>query len=255
MDTARITEAFATWRARHVRPAWKPLTDDRGSSLSQFGGQPSSEPGTWPACGQCGSPMRLLLQLDLENLPAEFNGRLPDGLMQLFYCSVDDGRCDTWAPFSGAQEIVFSPKGRPPPAATPVTPVKLAPIQAWRRFEDTPDPEEHGSLGVHYEYDYEAKRVHVTCDDPRIRLQNLDMALNVAECVSAAALGDKLGGWPYWIQGVEYPKCTECGTVMNLLVQIDSDDHLPYMFGDRGCAHLTYCPNHPRIMAFGWACG
>jgi hypothetical protein len=41
---------------------------------------------------------------------------------------------------------------------------------------------------------------------------------------------------------------------MRLLLQIDSEDHLPVSFGDGGCAHLTYCPKHPKVMAFGWAC-
>jgi hypothetical protein len=36
--------------------------------------------------------------------------------------------------------------------------------------------------------------------------------------------------------------------------QIDSEDNLPYMFGDVGCAHITQCPEHKEVVAFGWAC-
>jgi hypothetical protein len=41
---------------------------------------------------------------------------------------------------------------------------------------------------------------------------------------------------------------------MHLLFQIDSEDNLPYMFGDAGCGHITQCPKHPHRLAFGWAC-
>lgn len=39
-----------------------------------------------------------------------------------------------------------------------------------------------------------------------------------------------------------------------MLFQIDSEDNIPYMFGDTGCGHITYCEKHPRVLAFGWAC-
>ena len=51
--------------------------------------------------------------------------------------------------------------------------------------------------------------------------------------------GEKLGGWPMWVQSVEYPSCPECGAEMTLLFQIDSERNLPYMFGDVGCGHIT----------------
>jgi hypothetical protein len=41
---------------------------------------------------------------------------------------------------------------------------------------------------------------------------------------------------------------------MELLFQLDSEDHVPFMFGDAGCGHLTRCPEHPDVVTFGWAC-
>ena len=41
---------------------------------------------------------------------------------------------------------------------------------------------------------------------------------------------------------------------MRLVFQIDSNDHLLFMFGDLGCGHLTQCPTHEDVLAFGWAC-
>ena len=66
--------------------------------------------------------------------------------------------------------------------------------------------------------------------------------------------GEKLLGWPYWVQGVEYPECRVCGTQMTMLFQMDSSRTLPFMFPDAGAGHITQCPIHPDELAFGWAC-
>ena len=66
--------------------------------------------------------------------------------------------------------------------------------------------------------------------------------------------GDKLAGWPYWVQDVEYPDCPKCGERMRLVFQIDSGDNLPFDFGDVGCGHVTQCTEHKGVLAFGWAC-
>jgi len=66
--------------------------------------------------------------------------------------------------------------------------------------------------------------------------------------------GDKLGGWPLWIQSVEYPECRICKKAMRLIFQIDSQVNLPYMWGDSGCAHITQCAEHKDVVSFGWAC-
>jgi uncharacterized protein YwqG len=42
---------------------------------------------------------------------------------------------------------------------------------------------------------------------------------------------------------------------MHLVLQLDSDDSIPHMFGDVGCGHVTQCSEHPDVLAFGWACG
>ncbi len=76
----------------------------------------------------------------------------------------------------------------------------------------------------------------------------------LAETVATAASGDKLAGWPVWVQGMEHPSCPRCGRRMWLVFQLDSEDHLPFMFGDMGTGHLTQCPEHLEVVAFGWAC-
>jgi uncharacterized protein YwqG len=81
-----------------------------------------------------------------------------------------------------------------------------------------------------------------------------DDGRELAETISAAAAGDKLGGWPHWIQGVEYPSCPRCAARMALVFQLDSNDNLDFMFGDAGVAHVTQCPQHPDVVALAWAC-
>jgi uncharacterized protein YwqG len=118
---------------------------------------------------------------------------------------------------------------------------------------DSPDPEEHETLGLAYRYDFKAERVSVECPELGLEARDVD-SLDVAEAISNAEPGDKLGGWPHWIQSVEYPACPTCGDRMELVFQLDSEDNLPVVFGDVGCGHITRCPRHPEVLAFGWAC-
>jgi hypothetical protein len=66
--------------------------------------------------------------------------------------------------------------------------------------------------------------------------------------------GEKLGGWPAWIQGVECPTCRRCGSTMQYVLQIDSQRNIPILFGDVGTGHVSQCPNDPEELAFAWAC-
>jgi uncharacterized protein YwqG len=105
-------------------------------------------------------------------------------------------------------------------------------IVGWAPTADLPNGEELGYAGVELEEDEEEALMER--DFPRS--------------------GEKLLGWPYWVQGVEYPKCRTCGREMALLFQVDSERNLPYMFGDAGVGHVTQCPQHHAELAFGWAC-
>lgn len=67
--------------------------------------------------------------------------------------------------------------------------------------------------------------------------------------------GDKLGGWPCWIQNVSYPECEICGAPLRPVFQFESNENLPYAWGDNGVAHLTQCKKHKDVIGFDWACG
>ena len=256
MTPQEIESAFAEWRSNHERRAWSPVISNAGEGTSWFGGSPShSATGDWPVCAQCKKPMQFFLQLDLAALPKEFHLPQRNGILQLFYCGSDDGMCETWQPFSGTHDIRLFSEAHAITRPSGTSALAKNTIIGWDEFADTPHPEEHEQYGVSYDYDFGNNRVSVSCDDPVISFQDLDIDLNIAELVSTSKTGDKLGGWPHWVQGAEYPSCPECKQQMELLIQIDSEDNLPYMFGDVGCAHLTRCRNHPQVLAFGWACG
>lgn len=60
--------------------------------------------------------------------------------------------------------------------------------------------------------------VRLDCPEPGLTAeQRLDEGL--AEAVGTVATGDKLAGWPDWVQGMEYPSCPECGQRLRLVLQ------------------------------------
>jgi uncharacterized protein YwqG len=68
----------------------------------------------------------------------------------------------------------------------------------------------------------------------------------------------KLGGDPDWEQGDEWPDCSDCGTRMTFIAQLDSIEHdedgnphrmdaihgdQHFMFGDVGMLYIFLCEN------------
>ena len=224
------------------RPTWKPqVTKGEGTlSDSKFAGTPWLKHGeSWPTCQNCGKPMSLFLQLNLDGLPEALRGEFGSGLLQLFYCTNSDPHCESdceaFFPFTAAKLVrIVESEGDPQPVEIPdiarAFPSKL--IIGWDEMEDYPHWEEGEAQGI---------------------LLSTDEWQTLSEDGYPRS-GDKLAGWPLWIQGIEYPHCPECHQRMRLVFQIDSDDHLPYMFGDLGCGHITQCPTHKNQVTFAWAC-
>jgi uncharacterized protein DUF1963 len=258
-----VLRALAPWIERHRRPAWRPVLDDGAApgAVSQFGGAPwlrRGEPA--PLCGACGRPIALFLQLDGRETPADSPWTGPV-VLQLFYCR--DCECDAegWSPFSKAHVVRAVPAADlVPPAPGSGAPLRRRGILRWEAFEDDPHPEEQGRLGLHVDYDFKARRATVRCPELGVRIAELDMdardaeGTELAEAIGLAACGDKLGGWPAWVQGAEYPSCPRCSQTMRHVFQVESEQGVAYMFGDAGCGHVTRCAAHPDVLAFGWAC-
>jgi uncharacterized protein YwqG len=261
MTAEEIVQKLEPWLAKHRRPAWKPIVEDGGGSTtaSKFCGTPWTGPDApWPDCGHCGKPLQPFLQLDLDDLPAELGRPFGTGLLQLFYCTRDE--CEGyggWEPFADDLHRVriVRPAGPVHEAAVPQQEVHFSPkrIVGWTPFIDLPKPEEHRELGLKYTYDFDAGTLRLECPELHLDITN-PMNACPAERIANSKLGDKLAGWPAWIQNVEYPNCPRCGRRMFHVFQVDSEDNVPFMFGDAGCGHITQCPEHKEVVAFGWAC-
>jgi uncharacterized protein YwqG len=227
----------------YKRLAWFPNIVEKGSNpmASKFSGIPAlSIDEGWPCCVNCNEPMQLFLQLNAKDLPESERNVFGKGMLQVFYCTNWDKECEVnceaFFPFSKSTlvrvvdygpEVIASPEKNPVKEAFPERQ-----IVGWESKEDYPNWEELENIGV------------TLNDEQSDLLCNLEYPLPK----------DKLLGWPYWVQGVEYPDCPECGTSMKLIFQIDSEDNLPYMFGDVGSSHITQCENHKDKLAIAWAC-
>lgn len=257
-----VLTALEPWLERQRRLAWRPVTEEGEPGRSQIGGVPLLRRGEgWPICARCGESYELFLQLDSRDLPhgAQWEG---GGVLQVFYCTRCAGEIDGWAPFSPAHIVHVVPSDElvPPPPDARERGLRPVAITGWQAFEDLPQPTEHDELGLNLDYDFQRKMIAVRCPSIGVSIDGVDLEAQdddgreLAEAISAAAAGDKLGGWPHWIQGVEYPSCPRCAARMALVFQLDSEDNLDFMFGDSGVAHVTQCPQHPDVVALAWAC-
>lgn len=228
--------------APHRRGTWIPVTEEGAGAPdgSRFGGEPwlrAGEP--WPACGGCGRPMQMFVQLDARDLPRAGARALEGGLLQLFYCTSSEPLCETdceaWAPFARSTLVRLVPRDDVGGgAAAEPLPGMFPPrrITGWTESVDYPSWEELEALGV----------------------ELADEEIDVLADGDVPRGGEKLLGWPSWVQGLEYPDCPACGARMELLFQVDSEQNVPWMFGDMGIGHVTQCPTHRNQLAFAWAC-
>ncbi len=261
MKTEEIVNRLEPWLTKHRRPAWKPIVKvgDGPATLSKFCGTPwINADNPWPECGHCKKILPLFLQLDLGDLPDELGQRFGSGLLQLFYCTRNDcSGYGGWEPFADdlSRVRVVQPTGSSPMTSVvqPEDPFPAKKIVGWNCLTDLPMPCEHDELGLNYSYDFAAGTLRFECSELAFDLTN-PMDDCPAEDIAISESGDKLAGWPAWVQNVEYPDCPRCERRMVHVFQIDSEDNIPFMFGDVGCGHITQCPEHKEVVAFGWAC-
>lgn len=262
MKPGEIIKALDPWRRRVTRPAWTPVVEeaDGPPTASKFFGTPWTGPRSpWPRCTGCKIPLAPLLQLRLGDIPGP-RGRFGPGLLQFFYCSRASGCKAGYShkPFSDQATRVRvvrpTPRGRTVPTPQDYEPPE-APAQrvvGWDRIDDRPHLFEFDENGLSYELDSAARTERVRC--PEVGLDvTIPEKFNWIDDASRPAPGDKLGGWPNWIQRQEYPSCPRCGRRMALLFQVASHDHARSTLGDFGTGHVTQCPDHRDVVAFGSA--
>lgn len=264
---AQELQLLKPWIDQHRRPAWRPVTQADNPSLpSFFGGAPWLSAGAdWPACPACRTPFDLFLQLSSADIPpgaASFG----EGLLQVFYCmSCEDsnaakgGAAEPWRPFSPLHLLRIIPQeGAIPAPRRKDERLARRSIRSWTLFEDLPHPEEFDSLGLNCTPS--GDMLQIACPVLHLHLEHRIGTLDAegrefCEAIGRCSNGNKLGGWPYWVQWPNYPVCKDCGEVMSYVFQIDSFGDLgDYMFGDSGCAHIFQCSRHRHTLAFGWDC-
>lgn len=248
--TAKLEQAFqATMEklAPFKRTAYIPTTAVKPHSFSthsKIGGYPYlRNEQDWPVCPNCKKNMQLFVQLNLAELPTQQE----DGLIQLFYCTnsglLCEGEMQAYIPFS---KSVVCRKIAIEGSSASTKPVldelfEEKHITSWTAKDDYPSQEEYESLNIDLDiYDDVFEDIYMLMEERETGLP-LD--------------GDKLFGWPHWIQSLEYPYDRVHKVRMELLFQLDSEVNLPFMFGDVGVGHLTQSPKNPNELGFGWACG
>lgn len=76
------------------------------------------------------------------------------------------------------------------------------------------------------------------------------------DCAELNLQGDKVGGWPSWVQDPERPECPRCAVPMDRLVlQLDSERGVPHRWGDGGVGVILGCGEHAAELAFRWQSG
>jgi uncharacterized protein YwqG len=260
-DQSSLIAKISPWLDQHRRTAFLPqVTKGQGEPAgTRFNGSPYLIGGeAWPACPTCKKPMPLFLQLNLSGLPAPYTDRFGAGLLQLFYCTTCEDAGEAWAPFDETSKLVrVAPLDKPGAIAAPLkTSLAADPLQVtgWTPVTDTPNYEEFDTLeGVETSNGDGVARLAIagTGVDVTLPFPEID---ELHDTLLDQSQADKLGGWPFWVQGVEYPACPQCQATMNLVFQITSEGNVPFMFGDVGIGHITQCPTHKDVVAFGWAC-
>jgi hypothetical protein len=232
-DLARAAE-------RLERTAWFPLLevgegDPRGS---RFGGRPwLAEAEAWPACGRCLLPMHFLVQLAGDDLPPALRPARPGALVQLFLCDRRCQKADLGTPFapSTVARELHSERGG---VARAPRPEVVFPAHRVLRWLPRPDHPSYADL----------------CE----RLGLAD-ALELVDALRARGLrpagGEKLGGWPDWVEDAEYPRCPACRGPsrprMEPWLQIDSNRSLPVQLGEHGVGWLIRCGGC-GLLSFEW---
>ncbi len=265
----------------HQRTAWSPALGAPGQSgeFGQFGGVPRLRAGeAWPRCGCCDTDMTLVLEVELEKAPEEFQKKVgDDGLFQFFYCQSQS--CSVGQAWEAFQTNSLARVLREPAERADMPPrleYEAIPIVGWQPLPEGPGWEDRYRLDIERDF-LESDLVSTFSEMAETWTEGdsyYDAILEyfglseggASECFRYVKTlpGDKLLGWPVWSQGVEYPHCPDCQKQMEILVQINNDGHgagspgygsaLGQVFAGDGNGHISYCPEHGQ-MTFAWACG
>jgi hypothetical protein len=273
------------------RSTWKPIIQDGESPVdaSKTSGKVWLAPGEiWPICPNCQEPMRLVLQLNLQALPASLNQQFGEGLLQLFCCESDfeihTGKDISVLPSrirSESQIVAYTTDIGETVVETfdlggsdvtetsipEVYPCRMWSCKAFSNSQVTRIVQPQGSSAdvsvPPMEENFPTKQIigwQESQDYPDIdELEAFGIALSdqeielLLESELHPKVGDKLGGWVGWAQTVDYPSCPICNQAMNQLIfQLEgsNDPNFPYPHDGLGVGYLVQCPEHREQVTF-----
>jgi len=229
--------------------SWFPEVEvgDGEPTDSKFGGTPWMKSGEeWPSCGDCLSVMPLFVQLNSKQLGDQDES----GLFQLFHCRTE--LCEKadeeeeenvnylvrWIP--EAELADGSPEVDASSVETSFSPKR---IRSWMEVADYPSYSDPNFCNA---IDGWKDSIDTDAQKRGKRLEQYGQLF--------ARHGDKIKGYPAWVQSNYIPQCPRCGKSekMFFFIQLESEQNIPYQWGDGGAAFVYRCLEHPREFALFW---
>ena len=184
---------------KSARFTFKPVVTDSNENEnileSKFGGKPFIDllKHPWPIC-KCGKFMRFFFQINSDSFSTmlKLNENSFEGLLQFFYCSYD---CDDFQPFSSSNvvRIINNSDFKIEQVPNAVKQLNLFPLKKIVTWKE--------------ELDYITSNELLENNND---IENDSNDIEYIDTMYPTARGEKLFGWPCWIQGVDYPLCLIC---------------------------------------------
>lgn len=198
---------------------------DGAPGASRLGGFPSlDDANPWPRCGVCREPMTFLAELVASELsgllePVPFEGRL-----QIFECPNCDrhehftsSRCVRQIALDAVVTTALPDEG--PHWSRFMIPKRS--ILGWMVARDTPDIDEVNRL----------------CD------YDVDEASELLAQRGHRHRDEKVGGWPSWIQDIDYGECDVCpGSTLVFVMQLAAA-----ALGEESALYVLRCPSCGKL--------
>jgi predicted DNA-binding WGR domain protein len=267
MTLEQVHSAFEPWREKYHRPTWFPIFEDTDGTLidSKFGGTPALLPDEEiPRCSTRGTPMQLILQLNLDQLPTELAGQLGQGLIQIFLSLDFDATEDDEAFFEKAVprveptqicRLIALDQIAHEPVTLPIGAFSGKRITGWTRAASYPHVDEYTQHGIDYESFPENEEediiVKAACEEFNVRFVSDDDEIQWE--ISPDIDGCRLWGHPAWYGDKLIKICNVCAQPMRMIFEFETVDmHMPVGFGWFRKAQLMQCENHKDQMGLIW---
>jgi hypothetical protein len=184
------------------RKCWTPevRSGDGALMASKFSGIPYLAEGEkWPTCPNCGNPIQALRAIEFRRTSGRVRKALGDGLLQFFYCTNGEPMCEVdcqaWGPYSKSTVLRI-----------------IAPGHNASEYSESPVPNPFRPRQI-----LAGLRKTISQNWEELKEYAVEMTEDEQEKLSESypVQGEKLWGWPLWVQGIEYPNCPKCDTRMH----------------------------------------